>query len=132
MQTCQNWQTLTVYYNWFLHVKLTHRNKFAYLVFIIFAHVPSCLNIQFSTNILLKMIIMNFWCKKASNYFLFTWCYNWLHVNNFQFFTRHPTLETGAKWLVSLSENGFDGSLDANTSQCLQIMGSCIMWTAAY
>ena len=32
MQTCQNWQTFRVCYCYFLHVKLTHRNKFAYLV----------------------------------------------------------------------------------------------------
>ena len=32
MQTCQNQQTLRVCCSWFLHVKSTHRNKFAYLV----------------------------------------------------------------------------------------------------
>ena len=32
MQTCQNRQTFRVCYCYFLHVKLTHRNKFAHLV----------------------------------------------------------------------------------------------------
>ena len=37
MQACQNWQTLkTVCCSWFLHVKSTHRNMFAYLVFYYF------------------------------------------------------------------------------------------------
>ena len=35
MQTCQNRQTKAVCYSWFLHVKLTHRNKFANRLFII-------------------------------------------------------------------------------------------------
>ena len=35
MQTCWNQQTWTVCCIWFLYVKSTHRNKFAYLVFII-------------------------------------------------------------------------------------------------
>ena len=32
MQTCRNWQTLTVCYSWLLHEKSTHRNKFAFQV----------------------------------------------------------------------------------------------------
>ena len=31
VQTCWNWQTLTVCCSWFLHVKSTHKNKFVYI-----------------------------------------------------------------------------------------------------
>ena len=41
MQTCRNRQTWRVCCSWFLHVKSKLRNKFVYLVFIIFGHCPS-------------------------------------------------------------------------------------------